>query len=346
VRFNFKPLLLSLLFFPACASVAVAETVPITESMWELSEKGAEISEFKGRPAIRINRGSAIIKDANFKNGIIEYDVWMEEKRGFGGVYFRKNGGNAEYFYLRPHLPGKPDSNQYVPMFNQNSAWQIFHGERYSAPINYNYSNWIHVKLMIKDDKMDVYVDSDKPVLHVANLLLDGSAGDIQFSGGIQDFHYSNISVTKTDDITLIGSEKPLKNFGPNLIRSFDVSTKPVDSARVEAKRILERALIDGQSWTRLEVGETGVANLSEVAANTKGADTLFVRLKITADSARTFPIKYGFSDRVTVFLNGHAVAYGDDRYVSATTVSWGQWAYSTLYFCHWNRGRMSLFSP
>ena len=43
----------------------------------------------------------------------------------------------------------------------------------------------------------------------------------------------------------------------------------------------------------------------------------MLVRKTLTADTAKTVKFQYGFSDRVTVFLNGKAIAYGNDTYVS-----------------------------
>jgi len=305
------------LFGLSVAFAANAEMIPINAEKWKLSEKGAEIVEHAGRTALKLNRGNAALLGSNFENGIISFDVWMQEEPGFGGVYFRSNDKNSENFYLRPHLNGMPDANQYMPIFNNGSSWQIFHGERYSAPTQYNYGNWISVKLAIKGDKMDVYLDSDKPVLHVDNLLLDGKAGGISFSAVRTDFYFSNVAVTPTDDVILTGEAKPLKEPAPGQITAFDVATQPVAARMIEGKAVLDTALLEGQDWTRLNVTETGAINLSEVIELSRDKNTALVRLRITSDKAQTLPLKYGFSDRLTLFLNGKAIAHEDDRYMS-----------------------------
>lgn len=305
------------LMLTAYSGMIQAKEVPITAENWKLSEQGAEIVQHEGRTALKLNRGSATLVGADFKNGIIEFDVWMEEKRGFGGVNFRSDDRNAENFYLRPHLSGMPDANQYMPIFNNNSSWQIFHGERYSAPTAYNYGNWINVKLAVKDDKMDIFLDSEKPVLHIDDLLLNGEAGKISFNGALIDFYYSNIKVTATDSVQLQGEAKPLKELASGQLTEFDVAINPVESKQVEGAHYLDGALLDGQQWTRLKVSETGAANLSEVAPRGREKDTLLVRLQVSAEEAKTIALKYGFSDRVTVFLNGKAIAHEDDRYMS-----------------------------
>jgi len=294
---------------------SAADSMPLTSDVWQLSEKGANFVEHMGRPSIRINRGAAILKDTTFKNGIIEYDISMKELRGFAGVYFRENGQNSEYFYLRSHQSGNPDANQYVPKINGVSAWQIYYGERYAVPTTYNYGGWIRVKLAIKGNKMDVYIDSDTPVLHVDNLDFGTSEGRIRLGGALQDFHYSNIKITHTDDIELVGTAPTLKPLDEGIITSFDVATRVLEGALVEGKITLDAAHLADQKWQRLNIGETGTANLSKIGTRTREMNTLLVRLMLTAENAQAFPFKYGFSDRITVFLNGQAIAHGDDTY-------------------------------
>jgi len=304
-------------FVAVAAGPSTAEEIPLTPEHWTFSEKGATFAQHMGRPAIAINGGAAILKGIPFENGIIEYDVSMKELRGFGGVYFRENGQNAEYFYLRSHQNGNPDANQYVPKINGVSAWQIYYGERYAVPTTYNYGGWIHVKLAIKAGKMDVYIDSDTPVLHVDNLEHGSSKGRIRLGGARQDFHYSNINITHTDDVKLVGTAPALKPLPEGIITSFDVGTRVIEGAAIEGKIALNPLHMADQTWQQLSVGETGAANLSKIAERTRDVNTLLVRMRITADKAQSLPIKYGFSDRVTVFLNGKAIAYGNDSYVS-----------------------------
>jgi len=296
---------------------AKAEQIAVNTANWKLSEQGAEIVEFQGRKAFKLNRGDATLIAPAFFNGIIEFDIWMAEARGFGGVNFRSNGNNTENFYLRPHLSGMPDANQYNPVFNNNSSWQIYHGARYSAPTRYNYGHWITVKLAIKGDAMDVYIDSDTPVLQVENLLLDGSAGEVSFYGALIDFYFSNIKVTRTDDVTLVGKAAPLAPLPATRIKAFNVAATAVPNAAFEGKQALTTDMLSGLQWQSLKVSENGVANLSKLLARTRENSTALVHLKLTANEAQTVSLKYGFSDRVTAFLNGAAIAYNDDRYMN-----------------------------
>lgn len=293
-----------------------AEDYRVNGQTWSLSDQGASIVDHMGRKAVKVNRGTLTLKDMTFGDGIIEFDIAMPGVRGFAGVTFRtRDGGMGENFYLRGHLSGMPDANQYQPVFNGNSAWQIFHGARYSAPTPYAADRWTKVKLVVKGTKMDVYIDSEQPVLHVDNLMLGDAPGGINLNGFVADFYYSNMRVTRDDSVTLTGTPAPLPDLPTGLIKSFSVGTTAVAAEKVEAKAWLDKALMEDQSWQTLAVGETGALNLGQVSARTRDINTLLVKLNLKADEAKTIQLKYGFSDRVTVFLNGHALVHGNDTY-------------------------------
>lgn len=287
----------------------------INPDRWTLSEQGAAIVDFEGRQSIQLSGGMAELTGADSQDGVISFDIAMEEKRGFAGVYFRWNDNNAEYFYLRPHMSGKADANQYTPRFNGLTGWQLYHSPRFSAATSYKFDQWMHVRLVVKDSKMDVYIDSDEPVLHVDDLFGPKEAGSIRFVGAAQNFHLSNVQVTADSSVETVGAAAARAELPDNLIRSFSVGSTAVAAADVEAKSRLPQQLLEGQVWQNLEIDESGAANLARISGRTREVNTLFVRKVLTADTAKTVQFQYGFSDRVTVFLNGRAIAYGDDTY-------------------------------
>lgn len=294
-----------------------AEQVAIDDTHWELSGEKTVFTDYLGRRAIKVNGGSATLKNTRFHNGVIKFDVAIPKTRGFVGLDFRANDAMAENFYLRSHQSGNPDANQYTPIFNNTAAWQIYYGPRYAAPTEYRFDTWMPVKLVVKGKKMDVYVDSDKPVLHIDNLLQGDSEGEVNLNGFMSDYYFSNISVEHSDDVTLVGTAEAQSALPEGIITSFKVASKTVEGKLVEGNPILDRTLLDSQVWVDLKVEQNGVANLSRVSDRTREANTLFAKLTLSADDAKTVFLKYGFSDRVTIFLNGKAVAYGDDRFLS-----------------------------
>ncbi len=299
-------------------ATANAAPVAMTPESWELSEQNASFEQHMGRDSLKLSGGVATIKGESFKNGVIEFDIAMPDARGFAGIYFRgREGRNSEEFYLRSHLSGMPDANQYTPVFNGTNAWQLLHGPRYSAPTTYNFGTWTHVKLVVKDAKMDVYIDSEDPVLHVDSLFHGTSEGSITLTGFMNDYYYSNIDITHTDDVSLRGEAAPLPDLPENLVKGFSVGSRVVAAGAVEGKTMLDPALLEGQTWQWLEINEAGNANLARLAPRTREANTQLVRVEITADKAQLLPFKYGYSDRVSLFVNGAALAHGNNTYAN-----------------------------
>ena len=136
------------------------------------------------------------LKDTKFLNGTIEYDIFLKETPAFPGVYFRVNGRNGEQFYVRPHQSGNPDANQAAPVVNGISPWQLYFGPKYSFPYKYKYDNWTHVKIVVNNDKAQVYLDySEKPNLSW-NLFHEPAAGDIVIrGGGAEAMHIADIKI-------------------------------------------------------------------------------------------------------------------------------------------------------
>ncbi len=295
----------------------VAAQIEMDGVHWELSGENTVFTDYLGRRAIKIDGGFAELKNTNFHNGVIEFDVAMPETRGFAGINFRRNDVMAENFYMRSHQSGNPDANQYTPIFNNTAAWQIYYGPRYAQPTKYRFDTWMPVKLVVKGNKMDVYIDSEEPVFHVDNLLQGDTEGSIRLTGFLSEYHFSNVSITHTDDVTLVGKAEEQPELPEGLIKSFKVATKAVAGKLVEGKTMLDPSLLDGQTWVDLAVEQNGVANLSRVSARDRKDNTLLAKLSVSAEEAKTLLLKYGFSDRVTIFLNGKALVYGNDSFLS-----------------------------
>ncbi len=99
-------------------------TASFQPDSWDIKAKSHEFKEFQGKQALFLNNGTARLKDSSFKNGIIDYDLNLEQKRNFAGVHFRiQDTTNYEELYLRPHQSGNPDAMQYSPVINGNAAW-------------------------------------------------------------------------------------------------------------------------------------------------------------------------------------------------------------------------------
>ncbi|MBL7960292.1 hypothetical protein JNL27_08630, partial [bacterium] len=153
------------LFWFAGFSGLYAQVIPFDSPRWNIKAKESKIVDYLGQKALYLNGGGAIIKDAGFTNGTIEFDIAVTGERGFMGAVWRLvDSANYENFYIRPHQSGNPDANQYTPVFNNIAAWQLYYGEAYSTPVKYVNNEWMHIKIAVSGKYAEVYIqDMEKP---------------------------------------------------------------------------------------------------------------------------------------------------------------------------------------
>jgi hypothetical protein len=166
----------------AFISLAQAQTkVPFTSDQWNLPEGQAELVTYQGKESLFLKGGIALLEDANFQDGIIEFDIAFEQKRGFVGVIFRQQDQiNFEEFYMRPHQSGNPDATQYTPVLNGMAGWQLYFGPGFSTRFAYDFDVWMHVKLVVSGDQAEIYIrDMEKPVLFMHDLKRETKAGGL-----------------------------------------------------------------------------------------------------------------------------------------------------------------------
>lgn len=122
------------LSFPIAAQI----NVPLTPDKWDVQAQGAIFEKYQGFDSVYAEGGQAVLKDINFLDGTIEFDISMQNKFSFPGITFRMQDDlNYEEFYLRPFESGKDDANQYSPVYNGVSGWQFYAGEIRGHERNY-----------------------------------------------------------------------------------------------------------------------------------------------------------------------------------------------------------------
>lgn len=302
----------------AARAAGDAVAVPFDSPRWRLDANEARAEPHLGRPSLRLRGGGAWLADAGFADGVIEFDVAFGPERGFGGVAWRVRGeGDFEHFYLRPHQSAKPDSLQYTPEFHGVSGWQLYHGEGYGAAVSFPYHEWIHVRIVVSGGRAEAYVDSEEPVLFMHDLKREPGAGGLALVvGNFAPVHFSNFTYRALESPELRG-EAPAPRPAPDgTVRSWSVSSA-FDGARLDGRFALEAADTAGLEWHPLDAEDSGVANLARVQGVRPGADTAFVRLTLRADGARSVLLRFGYSDRVRVYLDGALLYSGDNGYQS-----------------------------
>lgn len=309
-----RRIVLGLVALFALGATASAETVPFDSPRWRLAGQETRLVEHDGRQAVFLRGASATLADADFDTGVVSFDIWTDGQRGFPGLYFRGvDDSNAENFYIRPHQSGNPDANQYQPVINGATAWQIFYGEEFAQPVRYAANAWMHIRIEIADDSARVFIDSDTPSLVIHDLKRERARGYLALTdGGDAGVYFANFSYTpgEVED----APPEPARDLPPGLVRAWHVSAPMAESAAFEAARANR---LNQLAWTPVPVETIGVANLARAGARTREAATVLARISVNSDRARTVRMRFGFSDRVRLYLNGVAVFDGDDTYRS-----------------------------
>lgn len=283
---------------------------------WRVAARKAEVTSHLGRSALALTGGRLWADDIRFTDGVISFDVAYAEQTIFVGAGWRaQNDDRFEEMYFRGHLNEKPDALQYTPVENGNSAWQIFSDGNAIAPVTQTFTGWNKVKIVVQGDKADIYFNSETPVLHIADLKTDLRQGAVSLrSSGRQagPAHFSNVMIRPLQaGEGVIGTAKPFPTLPTGVIGQWQISS-PFDETRVKDVLELQKDASRDLQWQMLNVETNGIANLARLANPREQGNTVFVRLKLRSDTRQMKKLKFGYSDRVRIYLNGKRVYGGD----------------------------------
>ena len=291
-----------------------AETIEFTPDRWDL--KNAEVTEYLGRQALA---GTAWLKDTVFENGVIEVDLATDRKRSYPGIIFRRQAdGEYEQIYFRPHRAGLyPDAIQYAPVFNGVSGWQLYSGPGFTAGVTLPENHWVHVRIEVKGAQARVFVGNiARPVLVVNELKRETGKGALGLDGPQKgSVYFSNFSVSTNADLQL--EPAPVPDPVPGVITQWTLS-----SARRVNVNSTERFL-DGQSpeklnWQPVKAETGGLVDIAKYCKPVAGAiSKIWARATVTSDRKESRPFAFGYSDDVSIYLNGQILFHGISGYQS-----------------------------
>ena len=310
----------------AVVALAAAEPAqkPFDTSAWAISATEWRVEPYRGRTALLLREGAAWLRDSRFENGTIEFDIAFSEVSGFPGIAFRAaTHADYELFYLRENLSGQPHATQYTPVLHGLYAWQIYAGPAWEATARWTYDRWMHVKLVVSGTRAELYVDGDdSPVQVIPRLRGPEGAGEVGVLAGPGAARFANFVVRAAGAPSPAGTPPAVPDSAPpavndstpaGIVRTWRVSAPFAGSLMTG---VADLAAVPGPAtWDTLGVEERGIANLARLAGNGNGRDTVVAAVTITSDRARTVPVRFGFSDRVRVYLNGRMLYAGNDGF-------------------------------
>jgi hypothetical protein len=303
---------LALLF---AARWAAADAIPFDSPRWKIEAKEHRIEEYHGKKALYLKDGKAFLDGAKLQDGVVEFDVAFRPAPGFSGVMFRvEDPDNYELFYLRQHLGGKPDANQYTPVFHNLWGWQIYTGPRYGAPIVYPDSEWFHVKLSISGSRGEVELGGAN-LIAIPELKRSAIDGGLGVFASLEGARFADFEL-HPGPVALRSKEMEPEKQPPGVVTSWEVST-PFAEKSLAGQIDLPASVTQTLHWTTLPVERNGIANLARLAGVGPDRETVIARTTIHADAAAVREIRFGFSDRVKVYLNGRLLYSGNDGFAT-----------------------------
>jgi len=316
------------LLFAAAANPQTPQTQSVSADSprWTLGGQ-AKVAEYQGRTCLFLDGGDATLNDFEMRDGVIDVDVATPANRGFFGIQFRidKEGANAEWVYLRQHKSGLPDAMQYTPVLNTGLNWQLYNGPGFTGAVDIPKDVWFHLRLAVAGSQAKFYVkDMDKPVLVMNDLKSGVQRGQIALAVLTGATYFSNFEIRTTPDVPWERQQPPMP---PGSLREWSLSPS-YDALERNLERPLSPSEKDAIPWQVVEAEPPGIvvinryrksphprvsfaSDFSKRLEPQPGMQVVYARSTIRSDRDQVKKLFIGYSDDVSLFLNGKILFRG-----------------------------------
>ena len=303
-----------LVMFLGATAYADTDIIAFDSERWVFQD--AEVAEHLGRKSLM---GTAYLKDVEFTNGVVEVDIAMDGSRSYPGIIFRvQSSGDLESFYLRPHTTVLyPDVLQYTPVYNSTACWQLFNGPGFTASAAIPKDRWLHVKMEIHGTQARVYLDgSAQPALEIHNLKHGLSRGTVGVSAPKnRAAYFSNFAYRIDNDLEF--SSPPESQVPDNVIAKWAIS-RSYPAQEVNQSSYPTFFTFFRAKWQDVTSEPSGLVNISKyVPRANRSGDCVFARTVFRSEGQENIKLSFGYSDDVSLFLNGRRIYSGRSGYRS-----------------------------
>ncbi len=310
----------------ACTASSVAAqaaqtiSVPPDSSRWEL-EGQAKPAEYQGRKCLFLDGGAAILKDFEMRDGVLDVDVATPASRGFFGFDVRidAEGKNYEEIYLRQHKSGLPDAMQYTPVLNTGRNWQIYNGPGFTGAVDIPKDLWFHLRLEVTGAQAKLYVkDMEKPALVMNDLKSGVQKGQVALYVLTGATYFSNFEVRTTPDApwerhlpAMPAGTLTKWSLSPSydaLPRNLELPLSPSESAAIQWQDVEAEPPGFVVVYRYREAPHPRVTfqgDFSKRLEPQPGMKVVYARTTIDSGRDQVKKLFIGYSDDVSVFLNG-----------------------------------------
>lgn len=313
-----KRIVLAICVFLLLAATAAAADRPgateFSPDSWDLGR--AKTVEHLGRTALM---GTAFLTGVTLHNGVIEVDIATTARtRSYPGVLFRvQDAANYERVYIRPHRsPFYDDVLQYGPTFNGVDSWQLYNGAGLTAALDVLPDRWNHLRIVVSGSQAQVFWnDLPEPVLAIDELARGNAGGGIGLVGPMDGTAFFSNLRFEADDSLVLPPPLPREAM-PGIASAWEISG-PFAALGVDFAKYPQEA-VAAAAWKPIAADRRGMVDVSRLFPRRSGAgDCVLARTTITAVGDSSLRLGFGYSDIVTVFLNGQPLYSGNAIYQS-----------------------------
>ena len=330
--------LLSYAFVQIYIAVALAATtvpgaqtqgtlsIPPDSSRWELDGQAKPV-DYQGRKSLFLDGGAAVLKDFELRDGIVDVDVSTPASRGFFGIQFRiaNEGANSEWVYLRQHKSGYPDAMQYTPVLNTGLNWQLYNGPGFTGAVEIPKDVWFHLRLEVAGSQARLFVkDMEKPALVMNDLKSGVQKGQVGLYVLTGATYFSNFEIRSTPDVPW---ERHLPSMPSGTLTKWSLSPS-YDALQRNLEQPLSTSEMENIHWQEVEAEPPGLvviyryreaphlrvsfaSDFSKRLEPQPGIKLVYARTSIDSDREQVKKLYLGYSDDVSVFLNGRILFRG-----------------------------------
>jgi hypothetical protein len=324
-------LLVALLFSSAAAAQESSAaspplSLPPDSPRWDL-QGDAKATEYLGRKALYLNGAAAVLKDVELRDGVIDVDVATPAARGFFGIQFRitPDGANSEWVYLRQHKSGAPDAMQYTPVLNTGLNWQLYNGPGFTGAVEIPRDVWFHLRLEVTGAQAKLYVGQmETPALVMDDLKSGVEKGQVALYVLTGATYFSNFEIRETKPIPW---QRHLPAMPAGTLTKWSLSPS-YDALARDLEHPLSAQELSAMSWQEVEAEPPGIVainryrdsphprvsfanDFSKRLEPQPGMKVVYARTTIVAERDGVKRLNLGYSDDVSVFLNGRVLYRG-----------------------------------
>jgi hypothetical protein len=214
---------------------------------------------------------------------------------------------------------------QYTPVLNSGLSGQLYSGPGFTGAVDIPRDVWFHLRLELKGAQAKFYVkDMNKPALMMDDLKSGVQRRLVELAVLSAETYFSNFEIYTTPDAP---GESHLRPMLPDTLTKWSLSPS-YDALARNLERPISQAEIDAIQWQNVEAEPPGLVvinrysdsphpivtyatDLSKRLEPQPGTMVVYMRTNIGSDRDQVKKLYIGYSNDVSVFLNGKILFRG-----------------------------------